>query len=217
MSFMLIIGALGAGLASVLSPCVLPVLPIVAAGSAQDHKLRPVMLTLGLSLTFILMGVLSSLAGGWLAPKMRALEIISGGIIVLLGTLMLTGKDVFKNLSFLQSMAPKTGSGLFAGLLLGLALGLVWIPCVGPFLSSILAMVASQGDVAQGVILLTIYSIGFGIPVLIAGYASQWFRNKAKKARNHAALVRIIGAVLLIALGTFIITQGTYGLGSLSF
>ena len=217
MSFMLVLGALGAGLASVLSPCVLPVLPIVAAGSEKDHKLRPLMLTLGLSLTFILMGILSSVAGNWLAPKMRTLEIISGAIIVLLGVFLLVGIDAFKHLNKLQQLAPQTGTGLFAGLLLGLALGLVWIPCVGPFLSSILAMVASQGSVAQGIFLLTIYSIGFGIPVLLAGYATQWFRAKAKKARSHASLVRIIGALLLLSLGAFIIVKGSYGLGSLSF
>lgn len=213
----LILTAFGAGFASVLSPCVLPVLPIVAAGSDRDHKLRPILLAIGLSMSFVAMGILSSLAGGWLAGKMRVIEMVAGSIVALIGFLLLAGIDAFKHLQVFQRFSPKVGAGPFSGLLLGLALGLVWIPCVGPFLSSVLAMVATQGSLGGGVVLLLIYSLGFSIPILAAGYASRWFRAKTQSVRKHAMLVRILGGLLLMALGFYIVAKGTYGLGSLAF
>jgi cytochrome c-type biogenesis protein len=215
MNAFLILTAFGAGFASVLSPCVLPVLPIVAAGSERDHKLRPILLALGLSVSFLAMGILSSLAGGWLAGRMRLIEVIAGSIVALIGILLLLGVDAFKHLSIFQRFSPKVGAGPFSGFLLGMALGLVWIPCVGPFLSSVLAMVASQGSLGGGIVLLLIYSLGFSVPVLVAGYASRWFRAKTQAVRKHAMQVRIAGGLLLIVLGVYIAIQGAYGLGSL--
>lgn len=209
--------AFGAGFASVLSPCVLPVLPIVAAGSERDHKLRPLLLALGLSLAFVAMGILSSLAGGWLAGKMRVIEIIAGILVMGIGAMLLFGIDVFKSITFFQRFSVKPTASPLSGLLLGAALGLVWIPCVGPFLSSILAMVATKGSLGGGIVLLLIYSLGFSVPVLVAGYASRWFRARTQGLRKHAMLVRIAGGLLLIALGGYILFAGSYGLGSLSF
>lgn len=215
MSPLLIASAFGAGFASVLSPCVLPILPIVAAGSEKDHKLRPVVLSLGLATSFVAMGILSSLAGSWLASRMRVIEIVAGILVAVMGLLLLLGIDTFKNLTIFQRFSHKAGTGPFSGFVLGMALGLVWIPCVGPFLSSVLAMVASQGSLGGGVVLLLIYSLGFSVPVLVAGYASHWFRSKTQAVRKHAMLVRIAGGSLLISLGLYIAFQGAYSLGSL--
>lgn len=215
MSPLLIASAFGAGFASVLSPCVLPILPIVAAGSEKDHKLRPVVLSLGLATSFVAMGILSSLAGSWLASRMRVIEIVAGILVAAMGLLLLLGIDTFKNLTIFQRFSHKAGTGPFSGFVLGMALGLVWIPCVGPFLSSVLAMVASQGSLGGGVVLLLIYSLGFSVPVLVAGYASHWFRSKTQAVRKHAMLVRIAGGSLLISLGLYIAFQGAYRLGSL--
>ncbi len=217
MSPILMASAVAAGIASVLSPCVLPILPIVAAGSEKDHKWRPLLLSLGLALSFIAMGVISSLAGSWLASRMRMVEIFAGSLIALMGLLLLVGLDVFKHLSIFQRISQKPGTGPLSGLLLGISLGLVWIPCVGPFLSSVLTMVASQGELFQGIVLLLFYSLGFSIPVMVAGYASRWFRFKTQAVRKHALAVRIVGGLLLVSLGVFIAINGSYGLGSLSF
>ena len=206
--------AFSAGLASVLSPCVLPVLPIVAAGSERDHRLRPLLISLGLSIAFITMGVLTSLAGAWLAPKMRLIEILSGLLVAVMGALLILGVDAFKRLSFLQQFSPKIGAGPFSGLLIGMALGLVWIPCIGPFLSSVLALVASKGSLLQGVILLATYSLGLSVPVMIAGFASRWFRARTKGLRQYALAVRLLSGLLLLVFGLFIATRGSYGLGA---
>jgi len=200
------------GIASVLSPCVLPVLPIVAAGSERDHRLRPILISIGLAISFMIMGVLTSLAGARLAGQMRTIEIISGLLVAIMGALLLLGIDAFKRLSFLQQFSPKIGVGPFSGLLVGMALGLVWIPCIGPFLSSVLTLVATQGNLVHGILLLAMYSLGLSIPVMIAGFASRWFRSQTQGLRKYALMVRLLSAFLLIAFGVFIATRGSYGL-----
>jgi cytochrome c-type biogenesis protein len=203
----------GAGLASVLSPCVLPVLPIVVAGNADDHRLRPLLIVTGLSITFMAMGVVSSLFGAAIGPTMIYVEKAAAGLIILFGILLILNVNLFKHLSFLSNVAAKS-RGRAGGLLLGLTLGLIWIPCVGPMLSSVLAIVATQGKVLPGIVLLLLYSLGFSVPMLLAGYASQFFRNRVKRVGKFPRLISVASGALLIALGAFIVTKGMVGFGA---
>lgn len=200
-----------AGLTSVLSPCVLPVLPIVVTGNNSDHKLRPLLIVSGLSMTFILMGILSSLFGGIIGSKMIYVEKVAAVLIVITGLFLLMNVNVFKHLSFLSQFAEKS-RGRFGGFFLGFTLGIIWIPCVGPMLSSVLTIVATQGKVLNGIFLLFIYSIGFSIPMLTAGYASQFFRTRFKGINKHATLINVGSGLILIVLGTFIYFRGVVGL-----
>ncbi|HSN93337.1 MAG TPA: cytochrome c biogenesis protein CcdA, partial [Anaeromyxobacteraceae bacterium] len=130
--------AFGAGLASVASPCVLPVVPILVAGTADEHRWRPALVVAGIAASFVAMGVLTSLFGAAVGPALPAFEKGAGVLVLLFGLLLLLDVNVFKRLTWLQRIqAP--GGGRASGLLLGLTLGLVWIPCVGPMLSSVLA------------------------------------------------------------------------------
>jgi cytochrome c-type biogenesis protein len=195
-----------AGLLSVASPCVLPVIPIVVTGGGKDHKLRPLLVVLGLSFSFVLMGVISSLFGSVITSKMRYVEWVAGVLIAVFGVLMLLDINPFKKLSLFNKMKTNY-TGLFSGFLLGATLGLVWIPCIGPMLSGVLAMVATDGQLASGVLLLLIYSAGFSVPMLIAGYFTQFFRTKVRAVSAKGNAVRYISGILLIAFGVFI-TQG---------
>jgi cytochrome c-type biogenesis protein len=199
-----------AGFTSVLSPCVLPVLPIIVTGNSSDHKFRPLLLIAGLSTTFILMGVLSSLFGSAIGSKMIYVEKVAAALIALFGVLLLLNVNLFKHLSFFSQFGQKS-RGRFGGFFLGLTLGIIWIPCVGPMLSSVLAIVATEGKVVTGVLLLLVYSIGFSIPMLLAGYASQFFRNRFKGIGKYPVLINIISGLVLIALGVFIFFKGIIG------
>ena len=202
----------GAGLASVLSPCVLPVVPIVVTGAGDDHKLRPVMIVAGLALTFIAMGVLSSLFGSFIGAKMIYVEKAAGVLIALFGLLLIANVNLFKYLSFFSQFAQRS-RGRAGGFLLGLTLGIIWIPCVGPMLSSVLAMVATQGKIGSGIVLLFVYSLGFAAPMLIAGYASQFFRRRLRGVGKYPRLVNIGSGLVLLALGVFIVLRGMVGFG----
>ncbi|MGB8932472.1 MAG: cytochrome c biogenesis CcdA family protein [Anaeromyxobacteraceae bacterium] len=202
----------GAGLASVASPCVLPVVPIIVTGTADEHRSRPALIVTGIALSFIAMGVLSSLFGGVIGPALPLLEKIVGVLVLASGLLMLAGVNLFKRLTFLQRIQV-VGAGPWSGLLLGASLGLVWIPCVGPMLSSVLAMVATQGSLAVGVVLLFAYSLGFAVPMLAVAYGSQALRQRVRAVASHPVAVRWVSGLLLVAFGVVILRKGMLFVG----
>jgi cytochrome c-type biogenesis protein len=199
--------AFGAGLASVASPCVLPVVPLLVTGTTEDHRARPALVVAGLAASFVAMGVLTSLFGAAVGPSVPLLEKVVGVMVVAFGLLLLLDVNLFKRLTWLQGLGGATG-GHWSGLVLGLSLGLVWIPCVGPMLSSVLAMVAARGTLASGVLLLLVYSAGFAVPMLAVGYGSRALRQRIRAVSAHPLVVRWASGLLLLVFGAVILTQG---------
>ncbi|MBW6520701.1 MAG: cytochrome c biogenesis CcdA family protein [Desulfoarculaceae bacterium] len=204
-----------AGFASIASPCVLPMVPIIVTGTNDDHRYRPLLIVVGLSLSFIMMGVITSLFAGAVAGFMPLVEKVVGVVVIAFGLSMLAGVNVFKKFTFCYKAQRLQGKGKWSGLLLGLTLGIIWIPCVGPMLSGVLALVATKGQLSSGLILLAFYALGFAIPMLLAGYASQSIRHKIRAINEHPTAVRLISGVLLIAFGYYILTSGMLVLGSM--
>ena len=201
--------ALGAGVASVLSPCVLPVVPVIVAGAERKDPLRPLLVVLGLAVTFMIMGAVSSLFGALLAGRTRFLELAGAIVIVVMGLLLLFDLNVFKRLYRLSNIRV-TGEGRLSGLILGMALGLVWVPCIGPFLSSILAMVGTSGQLARGIILLGFYSLGLAIPMLAVAYSSHVLQRKLRALAQHETILRYAAGGVLVAFGLYSIFWGNF-------
>ena len=197
----------GAGLASVASPCVLPVVPIVVTGTAEDHRWRPALVVAGIAASFVAMGVVTSLFGAIVGPALPWLEKAVGALVVTFGLLLLLDVNVFKRLTMLQHIRSP-GGGRWSGLLLGLSLGLVWIPCVGPMLSSVLATVAAKGTLGTGVVLLVVYSLGFAVPMLAVGYGSQALRQRIRSVASRPRTVRWASGLLLVAFGAVVLRKG---------
>jgi cytochrome c-type biogenesis protein len=204
--------AFGAGLASVASPCVLPVLPIIVTGTAGDHRSRPALVVIGVAASFVAMGIVTSLFGGAVGPLLPALEKVAGGLVVLFGLLLLLDVNPFKHLGALSRVSFGTG-GRWSGLLLGLSLGLVWIPCVGPMLSGVLALVATEGRLLTGVTLLSVYSLGFAVPMLAVGYGSLALRQRIRAVAAHPVAVRWASGMLLVAFGVVVLRKGMLFIG----
>jgi cytochrome c-type biogenesis protein len=202
-----ILMAVGAGVASVLSPCVLPVIPIIMAGAERNDRLRPLIVVTGLSLSFMAMGAISSLFGTFLVGKTRYIEIAGAVIIIIMGVMVLFDMSIFKRFYKLSNIRVKD-EGRIGGLILGMSLGLIWVPCVGPFLSSTLTMVATSGQLASGIILLGFYSLGLGIPMLIVGYSSQLLQNKIKGLLKHETIFRYVTGCTLVIFGLYSIIAG---------
>ncbi len=202
---------IGTGFISIASPCVLPIIPIIVSGTEEDHKLKPLLIVFGLSLTFIIMGIISSAFGSLITGHMRLIERIAGVIMIIFGILMIADRNIFKSITFFNrfSVQPK---GKWSGFAIGATLGLIWIPCIGPLLSSVLAMVASKGTIAGGIFFLTLYSIGFSIPILLAGYFSHFFRKHIGSVQKRGIFIRVVSGVILIAFGVYIISKGLVGL-----
>ena len=201
--------AVGAGLASVLSPCVLPVVPVIVAGAERNDRLRPLLIVLGLTITFMTMGAVSSLFGALLVGRTRTIEIIGALIILAMGLIMLFDLNVFKRLYRLSNIQVK-GSGRIGGLILGMALGVVWVPCIGPLLSSILAMVGTSGQLGRGSILLGFYSLGLAIPMLLLAYSSHVLQAKIKGLARHENILRYVSGGILVAFGVYSIAIGNF-------
>jgi cytochrome c-type biogenesis protein len=195
-----------AGVLSVLSPCVLPLLPIVLAYSTGQSKLRPLAIITGLTISFTTMGIVASAFGAVFLPYIDKLRIIAEITIILIGLGMLMEKDMFGFLSQYtgkirtSGMLPDGEKGLFGGLAVGMALGIVWIPCVGPILASILTIVALKSDIYYGSGLLFIYSIGFAIPMLIIAYSAKISGDRLSRLSGFdVKLKKVAGAILVIA------------------
>ena len=206
-NFLNIFLAVGAGLASVLSPCVLPVVPVIVAGADRKDRLRPLLVVLGLSLAFMAMGAVSSLFGSYLIGRTRYIEIAGAMIITLMGVMVLFDVSVFKRFYRLSNIRVN-GSGRFSGLVLGMALGLVWVPCIGPFLSSILTMVGTDGRLPQGILMLGFYSIGLAIPMLLVAYSSHLLQSRLRALARHEAVLRYVSGSILIGFGVYSIAIG---------
>jgi cytochrome c-type biogenesis protein len=199
--------AFGAGLASVASPCVLPVVPLIVTGTTEDHRARPALIVTGLALSFMAMGVLTSLFGAAVGMLVPRLEKVVALLMIGFGLLLLLDLNLFKRISILQRLQPAS-RGPWSGLLLGLSLGLVWIPCVGPMLSSVLGLVAARGTLLSGVVLLLVYSAGFAVPMLLVGYGSQALRQRVRAVARHGGAVRVVSGLLLILFGAVILRYG---------
>ncbi len=203
----------GAGLASVASPCVLPVVPLLVAGRADDHRWRPALVVAGIAASFVSMGVLTSLFGAAIGPALPRLEKVVGAIVVAFGLLLLVDVNPFKRLTVFQRVGGGAGGGRWSGLFLGASLGVVWIPCVGPMLSSVLATVAAQGSLAAGVVLLLAYALGFALPMLAVGYGSQAVRQRVRAIASRPIVVRWASGLLLVAFGAVILRKGMLFVG----
>jgi len=128
-------------------------------------------------------------------------------MVIVFGLLLLANVNPFKRITWGQGIQA-AGRGRWSGLLLGLSLGIVWIPCVGPMLSSVLALVASKGSMSTGVVLLLVYSLGFAVPMLAVGYGSQALRQRVRLVASHPVAVRWASGLLLLAFGGVILSRG---------
>ena len=139
------IAAFFAGMVSVLSPCILPVIPAVFAYSTEKGKFRPLAIVLGLSISFTSMGIITSIFGAKLTPYLGYLNIFAEILLITMGIALIFDLNIFNFFGNFSFLANSKREGLFGGLLLGLSLGIVWLPCVGKVLGAILTMVAISG------------------------------------------------------------------------
>ena len=196
--------AFSAGVLSISSPCVLPLIPAIMAYSTGKGRFRPLSIVLGISLSFTLMGAAASALGMTFIGYVYYMKVIAGSVIVFLGLYMLS-ETLEQKVLELRSRIPirfnysMPSGSIMGGFALGLSLGIVWIPCIGPILGAILAMVAVKGSVPYGALLLFIYSLGFGVPMLMITYSSALSSKRLSGlTRYHTILKRIAGVVLIV-------------------
>ena len=215
--------ALGAGLISFLSPCVLPLIPgyiSYISGSSineliekKNVNLFPIILfTVGFSIVFIFFGAASTLLGQVLLQNSYELRIIAGVIIIIL-SLHIIGIINIKFLNYEKRVQTDIKRNFFSPALIGMAFAFGWTPCIGPILGSILVLASTEESLQQGILLLTFYSIGLAVPFILAGYLVQRFLVFSKNFRKNINKVSKIGGSILLITGILMITNHLQALG----
>lgn len=209
-----------AGIVTIMKPCCLPLVPVVFSGSA-GHRLRPVAICSGLALSFTAMGVLVSAFGATFASYTDSLRSIAILFIIGMGAVLFDDdinmefikissaitqgiRQYFGALSGYSSLNVPEG-GLAGGFFLGMSLGILWIPCVGPILGAVLAYVASVGNIPFGAGMLFVYSVGMSLPMLSIAYYGkkvtgryQWFVKRGPVLKKLSGLVLIVIGIMLL-------------------
>jgi cytochrome c-type biogenesis protein len=202
MSLSLIGLALLAGLATILSPCILPILPILIGRALQSHRHGPLALVLGLALSFALTGILLGFSAQFLGPLTSLLR---QGAIVLLFLLGIgaafpkLGYWAFSQFSIVPAQPEPQRRGLWGEFWIGAQLGLIWVPCAGPILGSIITLVAIKQAILPGFVALLAYALGAGIPMLAIAYSSQNLSRKLRWLYPHMENIQRTSGVLIAA------------------
>jgi cytochrome c-type biogenesis protein len=221
-----IVAALLAGMLSFLSPCVLPLVPpylVYLTGTSlerfADAETKPqvrretiaaaILFVLGFSTVFVALGASASAIGGLLRVYAGPLSIVAGVGIIIMG-LHFLGLTPIAWLMREKRLAMAKPVGLWGAYLMGFAFALGWTPCIGPILAAILAVAASETTLAKGAGLLAVYSLGLGVPFLIAALAVEPFAAFLARFRAHLGLVEKAMGGLLVLTGIAFLT-GTIG------
>ncbi|HYH02793.1 MAG TPA: cytochrome c biogenesis protein CcdA [Bacillota bacterium] len=211
--------ALVAGVLSFLSPCILPVAPGylsivsgVSLASFQDEQIsRKKVLAattafiLGFSLVFTLLGVTSSLLGQLLRSQRVILSQIGGVIIIFLG-LHQAGWLPLTWLYHEKRFGLKQRLGICGAFVTGLTFAFGWTPCVGPILSSILALAGSKADMIQGTVLLILYSLGLSLPFFLLAIAFERVSRGLGRIKPYLKYLEWVSGLLLIVMGLLLLT-----------
>ena len=221
--------ALVAGVISFLSPCVLPLVPpylVFLAGTSlerfadrepetrvrRETVLAALLFVLGFSTVFVALGASASVIGSLIRVYSGPLATIAGVVIILMG-LHFLGLTPIAWLHHQKRLEVSKPVGLWGAYVIGLAFAFGWTPCIGPILAAILAVAASEQTVSKGAGLLAIYSLGLGIPFIVAAFAIEPFAAFMAKFKKHLRRVEQVMGGLLVLTGIAFLTGSLNQLG----
>ncbi|HVC08734.1 MAG TPA: cytochrome c biogenesis protein CcdA [Elusimicrobiota bacterium] len=213
-----------AGVASFLSPCVLPLIPgylsLMSGLSLEDLAkdssrgqvaakagLGSLFFVLGFSLVFTLLGASASSVGSFLVSSLPALDKVAGVLIMLFG-LHIMGVLPIKWLYYERRFSSRGISPGYAGsFLMGLAFAFGWTPCIGPILGAILALAATQKTAAQGMALLCVYSLGLGVPFIASAFGMNIFLQFFARYKRYIRWGEVLAGAFLVFMGALVFSR----------
>lgn len=217
-----IFAALLAGFISFISPCVLPVVPAYlsfVSGMSIDEmrtdsaigqgKRRRVLFNclafvVGFSLVFIALGASATTIGSFLLENTEWLARVAGVIIVIFG-LNTMGVLKIPFLNYERRFHQNTkAAGLIGSFLVGLAFAFGWTPCIGPILAAILGVASTKETVGEGMVLLSAYSLGLGVPFLLAGVSVDRFFHLSSHFKKQFQVIQVVSGVFMVIVGGMI-------------
>jgi cytochrome c-type biogenesis protein len=219
--------AFSGGLLSFFSPCVLPLVPAYLANLAGITAIDPnsrrsympalfhsLAFVLGFSIIFIGLGASVGLIGTTITAHSILLRNIAGGVIIAFGIFLIAAyKLPWLNYEKRLKTTSSSNPGYFRSVGIGAAFALGWTPCIGPILGAILMMACSSQTIAEGALLLTVYSLGMGIPFIIIGLAWGAVMPLWKSINRYLGIISIVSGALLILVGILMLTGNLAWLG----
>lgn len=210
--------AFSAGLLSFLSPCVLPLIPsyvtfITGLSLEEVQKARRVAIVhsllfiLGFTLIFLALGATATVLGRALLVHREWISRIGGVLIIVFGLYLLGAFNIMALARERRVHLADKPIGYLGTVLVGIAFGAGWTPCIGPILGSILIYTSSEADLARGLGLLAVYSLGLAIPFLASSLAINHFIAFFVRVRRHMVWVSRAGGALLIIVGVLLLTD----------
>ncbi len=207
--------ALGAGLLSFFSPCVLPLVPAYLANLAgeaaidtgEKRRVWPTLLhsiffVLGFSILFIGLGASAGLIGSTITAYSEMLRIISGIVVIIFGIFLIAAYKIpWLNYEKRMHVKSSHSPGYLRSMVIGAAFAVGWTPCIGPILGSILFIASYTQETLKGALLLSAYSLGMAIPFLLIGLLWSYIVPFWRGLNRHIGLISIISGVLLIIVG----------------
>ena len=200
------------GIASFISPCVLPMLPIYISYFAgkEDSKtsralLNSIGFVIGNTIIFILFAIIASYAGALALGIQKYIKILFGVVIIVLGLNymgILKIKFLNKEIRVKKKIDDFT---FFKTILFGMMFSISWTPCIGSFLGSALLLIANKQNILQGILLMLVYSIGFGIPFIISAVLIEKLKNFYNLIKKNYKTIKIISGIILIVMGVYVI------------
>lgn len=200
------------GIASFISPCVLPMLPIyISYFIGEDNKkvskavINSIGFVLGFTIVFIVLSILASRLGGVISNNIKYVKILFGIIIILLGLNYMEILKI-KLLNKTKGINKKVKDlNFFKALIFGMLFSISWTPCIGTFLASALLLIAKNQDMVKGILLMLIYSVGLGIPFIISAVLLEKLKEVFNFIKKHYDIIKKISGVILIIMGIYMI------------
>jgi cytochrome c-type biogenesis protein len=207
LGFMELLFAYGAGLLTLINPCVLPVLPIVLAGSMQASRYGPLALAAGMGVAFVTLGF-GVIAAGHLVGLTPEMVAQAGAVLMILFGIVLMVPRLSSQFALatagvseradggMQGLEERGWQGQFLG---GMLLGAIWSPCVGPTLGGAIALASQGEELFRAFLIMVAFALGIGTVMLALGYgARSFFQKRMGALRQFAQKSRaILGAVFL--------------------
>jgi cytochrome c-type biogenesis protein len=211
-----------AGLLSFLSPCVLPIVPSYVTfitGMTLDEMtaegrpaararaaLHAILFVLGFSIVFIALGATATALGATLRRSLPLLQEIGGVVIVFFGLYLIGVVRVPWLMRERRVHLSSRPAGMAGTVIVGIAFGAGWTPCVGPVLASILLYAGVRATMARGMLLLGSYALGLGVPFFVAAVGFNWFIAGTQRLRRWLRPMEIIAGLLLVVVGVMLFT-----------
>jgi len=200
------------GIASFISPCLLPMIPIYISyfiGEDNEKSSKAILNSLGFvmgfTIVFLILSIFASQLGSILSANIKYIKLVFGIMIILFG---LNYMDLLK-IKFLNKTNTKNlnlkNLNFFKSILFGILFSISWTPCIGTFLSSALLLIANQQNMLKGILMMLLYSIGLGIPFIVSAIMIEKLKNVFNFIKQHYDVIKKVSGIILIISGIYTI------------